>query len=220
MPLLQIMEIREPSDAGGMEDAVWCQVKCVGRALLDTEPVHADVDAGCFLHAQATCAIDDSDAEEDLIPMGPLLQDVRAGLSACREAERRLEQQGPPPRPLDSLGDLLSYGCASHHKRPALEATLDEVIAARRDVLQQRGLDEAPATSLRGLHEVWNVQCELEAHLQLVSWASCAWLDGEERIDAGRSSSPFDRLDIAVAGLRRRERALQTQLALERVIRP
>ena len=30
-PLLQIMEGREPHDAGGMEGCIWTEVKCMGR---------------------------------------------------------------------------------------------------------------------------------------------------------------------------------------------
>ena len=39
VPLLQVCEIREPRDAGGVEGAIWTAVKCVGRARLETVAV-------------------------------------------------------------------------------------------------------------------------------------------------------------------------------------
>ena len=246
MPILQIMEIRNPSDPGGVKGAVWTQVKCVGTARLETAPsrlfstVSGQPSPAKFFTAQATCVPDESAAggaavlsfrvkalnaahgtcrakEAELLLRGPRLRDEEEEVwrGVCRA-----RASSPPPGALAGGSVVLSYGRGSHHARSPLSATLEEVVAERRQTLQQNGLDEAPSSSLRDLQPVWGVSCPLEAEAQLLSWSAFAWLGGAARLEALRARSWKERLEMARDGLRERERVLDTEIRLERALNP
>ena len=107
----------------------------------------------------------------------------------------------------------LAYGTRT--TRAALDATFDEQVRARRTALQQRGLDEPAATDLSALYDLWGVEDEAGGVAQLRSWAACSWADGETRLEALFSRSESERLLIAIDGLARRRKAMETELALE-----
>ena len=219
-PLLQIMEIREPGDSGGVEGAIWTEVKCVSRVRIGA-PARGDEN---FFSAEAHCVADDppelqeKNSELDSRPLGAeLLQ----ALNDCRATEWRLESRREPPlrgpvRGEPGVQPGLAYGARS--ARAELSATLDEQVRVRRAALQQRGLDEPAARDLAAVHDLWGVDDEAGAAAQLRSWAACAWADGETRLQALLARSEAERFSIAIGGLVQRKRAMETELALETVL--
>ena len=161
VPLLQIMEIRNPSDPGGVAGAVWTEVKCAGIARLDTPPSALLKDGHRFLWAKASVEPDEKAAGgAESLKVRALA--VRAAQGACLAKEQQLVLRGTrlrePARMANAAasraeGSLTrpSYGPGSHHVRAQLNATLDNIVTARREALLQNGLDEAPSQSLRDL---------------------------------------------------------------------
>lgn len=235
--LLQIMEIRNPNDPGGVEGAVWTEVKCAGVARLDTEPAHFSTPSSKpgqkFLCAKAT-SLPDVQAIGRLETLKLKVVAVNAAQKACAAKEAELMLRGPRLRSLPSADDgrgsraearngaaaswAPSYGDQSHHVRAPLNTSLTALVKARREALLQNGLDEAPANSLRDLQPVWGMDCPLDAEAMLASWSAFAWLDGATRLEALRSRSWVERLSLAKEGLRRRERELMTEISLERAL--
>lgn len=216
-PILQIMEIRNPDDPGGVKGAVWTEVKCVGVARLDVVPTHATsarFKDDVFLCAEASCRTDTRPAGAQAM----LQIKISAFKRALASANAKETQCGQPRGQAADTDSVASYGPASCHKRAPLSMPLDAVVAARREALLQNGLDEAPSTSLRDLQSVWGMRCPLEGEAQLISWAAFAWLGGQVRLEALRSRSWVERLELARDGLRERERELHTEIALERLL--
>ena len=76
----------------------------------------------------------------------------------------------------------------------------------------QRGLDEAPRSSLAELHVLWNVADEAQAELHLASFATCGWFGPVTRLKASQGQSTASRLEMALEELTR-----WRQLTLERL---
>ena len=154
VPLLQVCEIREPRDAGGVEGAIWTAVKCVGRARLETEP---RVQPRGFLLSQASAVPDSWRAGGCQAGGGPAedgcglvaaqaesaLLEVRSLQDTCRSLERELQAicgSAPPPGGSEARGaakgrlgstsllsstSRLGYGDASRYTRAPLGSRLD-----------------------------------------------------------------------------------------------
>ena len=227
VPLLQIMELRNPCDPGGVEGAVWVEVKCAGIAKLDTAPsmLWTPSKSGHrFLSADASCVAEQRRSHANVLRLR--ISEVREAVEACEAKERELmKMRGPSLRgPVrgkprgEGRTTRLSYGSGSHHARATFDESFEDIVTERRQALLQNGLDEAPAGTLRALQPVWGIDCPLQAEASLFSWAAFAWLGGDVRLDALRSRSAFKRLKMARDALRQRERELATEIALEAAI--
>ena len=57
--------------------------------------------------------------------------------------------------------------------------------------------EQCAASSLRALHELWNVQHEHEAEVQLASFAACSWFGPMTRLRAAQCQNTLGRLRLA-----------------------
>ena len=110
-------------------------------------------------------------------------------------------------------------GLSSPGAGPSLDETLEQrAKESLSNLLQEAGLNEAPASSLSSLHALWGIDLEVDAQRQLISWAACAWLGAEGRREALRSRDAGARLQLAAMGLRERRQTLEAELSMERAM--
>lgn len=221
-PLLQIMEIREPDDVGGVPGCIWVEVKCMGRLNLD----RISDDKGALFTASVSSVLRDYESEELVLGTEGTIDAVEEARRACcaLTKDRLTAADGRGSRRLAAASSLpheLTGGEGlPRRETPHLETALEEVIAASSATVRQRGLDEAPDETLDIVHGLWGVSSEADACEQLASWAACAWLDGSERLDAFCTRGMASRLRCASRGLWQRQKRLAAEAAIRRAFGP
>ena len=102
---------------------------------------------------------------------------------------------------------------------PGLQIGDPHGVVVTADVLQRRGLDEAPAESIpRKLHGLWNAPDDESAYLQLTSFAACAWLGPAGRLQAAQCRSTLGRLQLVRSELTKMQRMATASLVLQKVL--
>ena len=77
--------------------------------------------------------------------------------------------------------------------------------------------EQCAASSLRGLHELWNVQHEHEAEVQLASFAACSWFGPMTRLRAAQCQNTLGRLRLARGAFTKLKQREAAKLALRQV---
>ena len=220
-PLLQVMEIKHDyisdEDDSSCAGATWTEIKCVGRVRLEAAPRTSVLSSGSgCLAARAAWLVDEAPKEGRKPASVSQIRAHCTSLSELEEARRDCHAAS------QTLAQLTRGGRSdSRHETNCAgtyAATLDDHISLRRETLLQQGLDEPPATTLRALQPAWGACCEVSMEAQLESWAACAWLAGDERLEAFRSRSVARRLELATRRLFERRRELTTEISLERAL--
>jgi len=227
-PLLQIMEIREPGDAGSPEvtdGACWVHVKCVGRvdliafsqeidlcAIASPKIDHTLLETECLreldeLHRTACTA--HFTCRSLVAEMKQLSKTIGGGYGEDGRGDGTGVRAGADlPPSAESVADIAQWLDTD----PALE------FAAREEVLRQRGLDEAPSTSLRALHEIWGSHSEEAAKRQLQSFAWSPWLSPQERLRASECTCTVWRCNLVAQSLQNCVQRAAAELALRRAL--
>ena len=77
--------------------------------------------------------------------------------------------------------------------------------------------EQCAASSLRALHELWNVQHEHEAEVQLASFAACSWFGPMTRLRAAQCQNTLGRLRLARGAFTKLKQREAAKLALRQV---
>ena len=218
-PLLEVAD-SHPVEEGG----IWCQLKCVGRVQICRNRQQAWAPPPferVRIEGRWCDGIRGTDAD---YADEAILRRVQSLHAACVALTAQIDEASDVPAP--SIPADVRYMWGHESDLPVFEASLDRSLRDRRDVLTARGMDAAPATSMRSLHGLWGVDAgedeadarERRMRAQLVSFAACADLKRTLRARAAVCRDTHARLRLAEAGLRRQHARLQASLALEQAI--
>ena len=236
--LLEIEESRK-QDVG-----VWAKLRCVGRirlaevdqtefgfvrasvSLVTDDPLEGEdmgKAVGECLEAHAAChelqtKLDQrangeaSDSEGATSSEG---DDERARLESLLNSIDSASASAVSSSGMPSSGGRVEWGHEVTQGSLGFVTALPRVLAARREMLCFRGLDEAPASSLdEHMQRLWGVQTESDAEDQLLSFAASACLSVKERAMALMETNTLERVQAATASFRESQRRLAAQVAL------
>ena len=234
LPLLEVVEIRDPWQIFGWRDdsedevVMWAELRCVGRMRLQGDGYKVALETWSTETvpvAELSRYADTAINEEELAEVERLVREAERLRRVCSEMDVLLKlRQGETPQPPATLiGSRRRRREAYRRERaqpPVLlnEGTVAERLAHLTEVLQWRGLDSPPATSLDALHTLWNVRTEPEALLQLASFAACGWLAPDARVQAAQSRSALKRLQLVCDELKQVHKTAAAKLALLRAV--
>ena len=214
VPILKIIG-KETADDG----QIWLQTQCVGRARIlkfheeeeryDSAEVEPLVDLNCAEDGQDT-------AQAYAIAAGLYANcvDQQMAIDKRKSVAARNRKSHDPREPLDTRSPLLwkRDGTACHPlagKNP-LAATTQHRVAQ----LCERGMDEAPAESLKDLHSTWCVESDGDLEQQLASFTPFVDASTRERMRALMCESTLERLVFARDCLGRRLKRLRAENAV------
>eukprot|EP00966_Prymnesium_polylepis_P003408 78340-Prymnesium_polylepis.1 len=224
VPLLQVMDSRAHSEAG-----TWLMVKCIGRVRmtrlgLDSHSVCCEIAPFRTQKARASEAAAACLGATDRLRKS-LLENIVALHDQCWELSRRLDALEQDAAPSYASGEWrpaldecrIEWGHQSWV--PQFEDTLHASVHSRRQVLLQRGMDEAPAAHLEDLHALWGVGDEDQANELVLAFAACSSLPRACRLGTMRCGDPADaeRLFAVKRGLGARKQALRARVAIEQL---
>lgn len=225
MPLLKIMDVRKAARVADCEPdhLVWAEVLCIGRVRLPTSTggicfSHKELP---FLSAKVAGFADEAMSSEDVFKAEELIEKIDEERGALADLQSRLlcahQSLGQPVKPgTVEQRHRLEARRRGRRQAPAScsEGTLRDRTEHLRSMLLQRGLDEAPSSTLTDLHALWDVDTEAAAELQLMSFAACGWFGPKSRTQAAQLQSTLGRLKLAHDELNEMRRRLSAQLSL------
>ena len=207
------------------EYGVWARLKCVGRVrLLDLKQTDYQYTLGTVslfhdgvLGPPAAANADSAAAAAAASSEPDLETRVREVHASTVDMARRLKNAEESEQGDDSDGRV-EWGHELRDVEGELTLSLNDMLAARRQVLTSCGPDAAPLPTLsEGLSQVWEASSEAEAESMLLSFAACATLSGPERWSALSMSSATDRLNHALKALEARQQRFAAMLVLKGV---
>ena len=235
LPVLRVVETRRQGGAGGSAGSSevhpqTVKLVCIGRARLRHSSGLASAEAGHEFNAAPLAEYADAPLRRDELDTADrYVREIDVLSQQYGSLKTKLQALGPEELVFRQPDDYsMTYRGSSLRGEPTLCADYMRRSGQLRDVLQpqQSAADgdgsagegaECAVSSLHALHELWNVQHEHAAEVQLASFAACSWFGPITRLRAAQCQTTLGRLRLARGALTKLKQREAAKLALRQV---